>query len=196
VRSPNQREWVLLGLLAVVLLGMLYLRSGGIGGGAGARSGGAAPELGEVPQVHLDWLSQPAEQYDPQGRNLFAYGPPPSTGRATPPPPPQRQPPPRIERPPRVEPPPQRQPQPARATGPQPPKPSFKYLGYLGPKDNRIAVFEPGGTEKQMLLAGAGDVVEREFRVVEFKYEVVVLGYTDSRFAGQTTEITIEGKNK
>ena len=40
----------------------------------------------------------------------------------------------------------------------------------------------------------AGTVVEKDFRVLEFKYETVVLGFTDPEFEGQTTELQIKKK--
>ena len=48
--------------------------------------------------------------------------------------------------------------------------------------------------EDPMILAQIGDVVQKEFRIVEFKYQTVVLGYTDEEFAGQTTELEFKKK--
>ena len=42
-----------------------------------------------------------------------------------------------------------------------------------------------------MVLARTGDTVQVQFKVVDFKYEVVVLGFTDKRFSEETTELTI-----
>jgi hypothetical protein len=71
-------------------------------------------------------------------------------------------------------------------TGPKPPAINFTYLGYLGPKNGKIAVFEDGN---QVMLARAGDVVKDQFRVVEFGFEAVVMGYVDERFKDQTSEL-------
>ena len=40
-----------------------------------------------------------------------------------------------------------------------------------------------------MTLARAGDIVEKQFRLVEFKYESVIMGYVDERFKDKTTEL-------
>ena len=56
----------------------------------------------------------------------------------------------------------------------------------MGHKDNKIAVFEDGDA---ILIAQAGEVVEKDFVVVEFKYDSILMGYTDEQFTGQTTEL-------
>ena len=40
-----------------------------------------------------------------------------------------------------------------------------------------------------MILARAGDVVEGSFRLREFRYESVIFGFTNSKFADKTTEL-------
>jgi hypothetical protein len=140
--------------------------------------------LGEPPLIQIDRLARGAESFDPKARNLFQYSAPPRP--AAPPPPPT--PPPKRE-PPRVrKPPPSRQQQQAQTAELQPPKIKFEFIGVLGPKDAKIAVFEQPG-EEEILLARAGEVVERKFRLLEFKYEAVVMGYTDERFKDKTTEL-------
>ncbi len=64
---------------------------------------------------------------------------------------------------------------------PAPPPIDLRYLGYLGPKDDRIAVFEDG---KNLLVARKGEVVKDQFRVVEVKWETVVLGFVRAEFKG------------
>jgi hypothetical protein len=86
-------------------------------------------------------------------------------------------------------PPPTRQQQPAQPAAPEPPKIKFEFIGVLGPKDAKIAVFEQPG-EQQILLARMGEVVEKKFRLLAFKYEAVVMGYTDKRFKDKTTELS------
>ena len=71
---------------------------------------------------------------------------------------------------------------------PQPPGIPLKFIGYLGPKDDRIAVFEDG---KELYIAQAGEVVQEQFRVVEIRFETVVMGYTDEKWAGRTRELTL-----
>jgi hypothetical protein len=182
MRKLSTREYVLIVLLGVVAIVLFYYnRGGGLGVGTGNAQIGDDMKLGEPPRVRLDRLARTLDSYDPEGRDLFAY--------YTPPPPKQevvrRPAPPPVERPPqqqRVA----RPTPPPRQTGPTPPAINFTYLGYLGPKDNKIAVFEDG---QDVMLARAGDVVKDQFRVVEFGYEAIVMGYVDERFKDQTSEL-------
>lgn len=187
-RKLTPREKTLLTVLAVgLVIAFVALRGEGLGlGSPAAVEAIVEGPVGDPPVVRVDLLAQTAANYDPGGRNLFDYytPPPPPPPPAPPPPPP---PPPRkdIERP---LPPPPRNPVPAEPT---PPFPKFKYLGYLGPKDRRIAAFEVDAGAKPV-LAAVGDVVEREFRLLEFRYESVVFGYTDERFKNRTTELGMD----
>jgi hypothetical protein len=186
MRKLSGREKVLIGMALAAGLGYLLLRGGALGGGGAEEADDLLlPFEGEPPIVRLDRLATLSDDYDPKGRDLFKYGPPPGRAKPPPPPPPRRETP-KIERPtpsPRPKPPPREPPK------PKPPTPSFDYLGYLGPKDDRIAVFGKG---EDMLLARVGDVVQDQFRVLEFKYEVIVMGFTDDRFRGETTELSVK----
>ena len=187
MRGPTRREFGMLALLGVVAIGLLYFGEGNILSGGTAVDVEPSGELDEAPVVYLSRLGLDPEGYNPQGRDLFKYGPPPRVHRPVPPPVvrqptvrPQRQPPKPQVRPPA--------PKVDRApVGPRPPKPDFKYLGFLGPKGNRIFVFADG---EDLMLARVGETVQQEFKVVEFKYEAVVMGYTDERFTDMTTELT------
>ncbi len=189
-RKPTSREYFLIGVLAVAGIVALYVGRGGgfnLGGEAGA-SKGEPLSIGEGPQVHMERLTQRAEAYDPRARNLFAYWTPP------PPPPPKlasRPKPKPVVTLPKPKPPPP-PPRTNRPRGPRPPGIAFTYLGNLGPKNNRIAVFEQGDGE--MMLARAGETVRKHFRVVRFGYEAVVMGYTDERFKDRTTELPMRPK--
>jgi len=44
------------------------------------------------------------------------------------------------------------------------------------------------------MLARVGDVVEAKFKLLEFKYEKVVLGYTDERFKDSKTELEMSAR--
>jgi hypothetical protein len=68
----------------------------------------------------------------------------------------------------------------------QPPRIPYQYIGYLGPKDDRIAVFQEGEAQ---YLARTGELVQDTFKVVEIRYESVVMGFTDPEFAGRTREL-------
>lgn len=189
MRKPTPRETVMLVALGVIALVMAFRidwQSVGLGGGnAGLDEGD--DKIGEAPIIRLSRLNQDPAGYDPKGRNLFEYGPPPrakTTPRPMPPPPKQE----KIERkaqptlPPRPTTPPP--PPPVRA-----PQPQFKYIGFMGPKDNKIAVFDAGD---ETLLAQVGDIVQDQFLVREFKYRKVILGYTDRRFAEQSAELEMK----
>ena len=69
---------------------------------------------------------------------------------------------------------------------PQPPAITFNYVGYLGPKNDRIAVFEDG---ENVVLAKKGERLREEFKVMDIRYESVVLGYTRKEFKDQTREL-------
>jgi len=182
-RKITGREYFLIAIL-VAATGIAYytLRRPG-GGGAGDDEVAAASDLGDPPVVHMARLAGTTEDYDPQGRDLFKY--------YTPPPPPRAAPPPRVVREPPKQPvkaavPRVTTPDVRGPSIPQPPRIPFQYIGHLGPKDSRIAVFEQG---EEILVARAGEVLNDQFRVVEFKYEAVVMGYTDKRFSDKTTEL-------
>ncbi len=181
MRKLSTREYVLLGFLAVVAVALFYFnRDARMGGGPGRGDRDEELDFGEAPVVYMDRLVARNIDYDAEGRNLFKYYTPPPQRIERPAPPPRREPPKPPPRPREVTrdlPPP---------SGPKPPPINFAYLGYLGPKDNKIAVFENG---QEILLARAGDVVQQQFRVVEFGYESIVMGYVDARFEDETTEL-------
>jgi len=182
-RKLSGREYFLMGVLAIAAGTVLFWGERGQLFERTEEAAGRSAGLGDAPQVHWDRLTAGPEAYDPGGRNLFQYYTPPPPPRAAAKP---------IERPvaraappPRTTPPPQARQQPTRNVA-RPPTPSFKYLGFLGPKDDKIAVFEQG---QELELVRVGEIVQKEFRLVEFKYEGVVIGYVDERFADQTTEL-------
>ena len=72
---------------------------------------------------------------------------------------------------------------------PKAPRPSFRYIGFMGPKNNKIAVLEKG---EQVLLAEIGEVVEKQFVVRSFKYEILVLGFTAERWKDETHELPMK----
>jgi hypothetical protein len=182
------REFVLLVVLLAAAVWVIFFRGEGRlfgGGGGGERE--AAP-LGDAAlfAVHLDRLLGEGDGYDPGGRNLFQYYVPPR-----PKPKPQvrtQQPRKPVNRTPtttRTASPPK-----PRNTAPKPPRVTFKYLGFLGPKEDKIAVFEKGQGD-ELELARIGEVIQGAFKLVGFGYESVELGYTDERFSDQTTELSM-----
>ncbi len=186
-RKPTPREYFFIVVLAVIGVAYLLYRDEGMLFGGGQEEQKRSGPVGVAPIVQLAQLSAEPEDYDPKGRNLFEYYTPP---------PPQRKAP--VVQQPVVKPPPPTVPQdrqPSRVNPNQvqqaqlrPPNINFKYLGYLGPKEDKIAVFEHG---EGMMLARQGEVVEKDFLLVEFKYESVVMGYVDTKFRGMTTELNM-----
>lgn len=186
-RKPTPREYFFIGVLAAIAVVYLLYRDEGRLFGGGREEQKKSGPMGIAPIIQLAQLSAEPEDYDPKGRNLFEY--------YTPPPPKRKAPvvkKPVVKKPPttvaqRSQP---RKVNPNRVQQPQlrPPNINFKYLGYLGPKTDKIAVFEHG---EEMLLAREGEVVEEDFLLVEFKYESVVMGYVDTKFKGMTTELNM-----
>jgi hypothetical protein len=186
MRKPTGRESFFIVVLAAFGLAYLAYRDDGRLFGSGQEEQKKSAALGIAPIVRMADLAAHSEDYDARGRNLFEY--------YTPPPPPRKAPPQRnvVKAPPPIR---KATPPVAGANrggpvnaGVTPPTINFKYLGYLGPKNDKIAVFEDG---EGMLLARFGETVEKEFTVVEFKYESVVMGYVDTRFKDMTTELNM-----
>jgi hypothetical protein len=176
---------------------------------------GAVNKLASVklPGVLLDKLEEEAVHYDPSQRNIFRYGniplPPPSpeelarieeARRAA-----------EVARQAAIEQENQRllqaqeeaaklaaQPPIDPATGlpegvtpPPPPKPvpptiPFRYSGYLGSERNKMAVLYTG---EDMMMARKGDVVEKQFRVLDIGYDWIKIGYIDPQFADQSQKL-------
>jgi len=180
-RKLTLREKILSGLLvASALLVYRYWGSEGINFGARLDTAPDERALGAPPRVRMDLLEQGATGFDPRGRNLFDYYTPPPPPRAmvyAPPPPPVHV----VATPP--PPPPTYAP---RETVVPPPLPAFQYLGYIGPKDAKIAIFDAG---KGTILKRTGEVVQEEFRLLEFRHDGVTLGYTNAKWKSQTTEL-------
>jgi hypothetical protein len=185
MRKPTGREYFFIVVLAAFGIGYLAYRDDGrlFGGGRDEQKKSGA--FGIAPIVRMAQLAARTEDYNPRGRNLFEY--------YTPPPPPRKEPAQRAAPPKPQSKAPVSRPAPTRRVeakpvnaGLRPPNINLTYLGYLGPKDDKIAVFEDG---EDMLLARAGEIVHKDFTVVEFKFESVVMGYVDTRFKEMTTEL-------
>jgi hypothetical protein len=80
--------------------------------------------------------------------------------------------------------PPVRTPPPVRVASA--PKPPFTFIGIVGPKDSKIAVFEEGQT---VMIANIGEVIKEPFLLKKVGFESVVIGYTDDRYKDKTTEL-------
>ena len=196
---------VLLAVMAIVAWWNLSVdTTGGRAPAARGGSGGRA-DITTLRVYPVQWasLSAPRPGYDPSGRNIFQFGviapppPPPLTAaekaaieeaqrraeearrkameeeaarqkavqeamaNATPTPPPPPPPPPR----------------------PQPPPINYKFIGYIGPSDHKIAVLHNG---TDMIFARQGDEVEKGIKILEIGYESIKFGFTDPQFKGES----------
>ncbi|MFQ5719740.1 MAG: hypothetical protein ACE5IK_09325 [Acidobacteriota bacterium] len=215
------RQHVFLGIL-LALVGYVvlpYLRSSDSTQSRGAAATQTAGDFDIPPELDLSIRAARRPEFNPSGgRNLFAYGRPPR---------PMIPPPPKTKRP---KPPPTKlpiqtaaaggpstqgvtPPPPPVATapaGPTPPPVNFKYIGYMGPSDHRIAVFTirtDDGSEIALARVGEAprvgssgdleDIQKRldEFRVVNIGYEEVEIGYADDVFADQTKTLMMGGRS-
>lgn len=201
MRKLTTREIYLVGILALGGVGYLWYWSqqGEILSGAqGAAEGAKVALANHAPVIPIHLVERKAEPYDRGGRNLFQYSKRPPTAeelaarrraeelarrqreeaekarlaaleaqrlaaQAAPPPP-------------------------QGPVMPQPPGIPLEYIGYFGPKEDKIAVFLNG---EEQLLARAGDTLQDRFRVVEIRFETVVMGYTDPRFEDRTRELAV-----
>lgn len=75
---------------------------------------------------------------------------------------------------------------------PQPPAIPFTFIGYFGPADNRLAVFQTQGSNV-LLLARKGETVLNQFRVVDIGYESAEIGFQGFK---ETRRIPLIGGGK
>lgn len=186
MRKLTSREvFLILVVAALAILGWVYGRGGHLGGGAGAAEELGELSFGDPPVVELARLGLQPDDYNSNARNLFRYYTPPPPPRVAAPPVQRQAPPPRTAAPPV-------KPQTPRTLAPpvqQAPRPGFRYIGFMGPKDNKIAVLEKGD---DVILAAVGEVVDQHFVIREFKYETLVIGYTAERWADEQTELPMK----
>ncbi|MEE9219525.1 MAG: hypothetical protein V3U98_10720 [Acidobacteriota bacterium] len=207
-----ERREIWLGVLALILLVIFYQQVQGwlvgslppdlTAAGEGQQGGGAVSDA--VQEVRLSDLSLAPVAYDPSGRNLFQYGQPPAPPK---PPTPVVDPLAELRR--RQEEEAKRkrveeilrrkreqekktqeqrqalQPTPrpaARPAGPTPPAVNYKFVGYLGRPERKIAVLQHDG---EVILKHEGERLGDDFVVREIRFDMVELGYTDPRFKDQ-----------
>ena len=207
-RKPSRREVLLVGFLGLALAVWLWRAWGTEAPAASAESGGKRADakkdvvLGIAPVVHMELLDKAVVKYDQNGRDLFKYSVrPPSWAqvkqmraaaaaaakaqreaeeRA------------RLEAIERAKQEAERQAylaaHPVPPPPPQPPAIAFKFLGFVGPPNGRIAAFEEN---EQTFVAKTGEIVKKEFRIDEIKYESVVISYVNPTFKGQVRELPL-----
>ncbi|MBI1951850.1 MAG: hypothetical protein HYS34_10885 [Acidobacteria bacterium] len=213
-RLKERQKEIILGALLVAIAFVVWQNlGGGPGGPGGTAPAGGGPRI-DLPGItkmmpQVDWaaLSAPRPFYDPSGRNIFQFGviPPPPPPKLTPqeeaaieaarlraeeerkrqeellrkqqeetaaqvkaqqeilanqpPPPPPK---------------------------PQPPPINYKFIGYVGPSENKIAVLHDG---TDLIFVRQGEKLGGQFKILEIGYESIKFGYTDSRFKGETTTL-------
>ena len=69
---------------------------------------------------------------------------------------------------------------------PQPPAINYKFIGYFGPSENKIAILNDG---TDLIFVRQGERVGGQFKILEIGYESVKFGYTDPKFKGETTTL-------
>jgi len=209
-----KRKELILGMLLVATAVALWQNFGGGGGAAGpggpGRPGPAARvKLEDIRLPGVNWaaLTAPRPAYDPSGRNIFTWGaipvptPPPLTPEelkalekarlaaeaarkaaeeaaakaakeaadkaaeeqvriaSLPPPPPPK---------------------------PVPPVITYKFIGYVGPSENKIAILYDG---TDTIFVRQGEKLAGQFKIMEIGYESIKFGYTDPKFKGETTTL-------
>lgn len=211
--KARQKE-LILGALLVAIAFVVWQNLGGgagPGGGAAPPGGGSRVDLPTLEKLipKVDWaaLTAPRPAYDPSGRNIFQFGaipaptPVPLTAqekaaieaarKAA-----------EEERKRQEE--LMRQQQAAAAAAqqaeqtriaslppPPPPKPvppaiNYKFIGYVGPSDSKIAVLHDG---TDLIFVRQGEKIGGQFKILEIGYESIKFGYTDPRFKGETTTL-------
>lgn len=209
--KQRRREMTLGGVLVVLaILLWIQMDRAPAGRSTGLSAPGGRPaDLSGLKIFNVPWAALDADRpgYDPSGRNIFQFG-------VIPPPPPpkltpqeqaaiaeaqrraeeerQRQ----IELQRQQEAQRQQETQrqleiqaslpPPPPPKPQPPPIAYKFIGYIGPPEAKIAVLHDG---TDMVFARQGEVIGKGFRILEIGYESIKFGYTDAQFKGETTTL-------
>ena len=77
-------------------------------------------------------------------------------------------------------------PEPAKPVKPPPPTIEFRYVGLFGPKGERIAVLMDG---EEPLLVKVGQVVKKDFKVINIGMEWADIGYVNPEYRDVTKRI-------
>jgi hypothetical protein len=210
----DKKKEIILGALLVAIAYALWHNLGG-GGDAAPVAGPARPgavarvKIDDIKLPNVNWaaLSAPRPVYDPNGRNIFTWG------VIIPPPPPPMTPQEKAalekaqhdaevarkaaeeaaakaaaEQQVKVQ---EQAKILASQPPPTPPKPvppaiNYKFIGYFGPSENKIAILNDG---TDLIFVRQGEKIGGQFRILEIGYESVKFGYTDPKFKGETTTL-------
>jgi hypothetical protein len=66
---------------------------------------------------------------------------------------------------------------------PQPPPIPYKFIGYIGPADNKVAILHDG---TDVLFVRRGETLPKGIKVLEVGYESIKFGFTDPQFKDQS----------
>lgn len=77
-------------------------------------------------------------------------------------------------------------PEPAKPVKPPPPTIDFRYVGIFGPKGSRIAVLMDG---EEPLLVRVGQVVKKDFRIIDIGMEWTDVGYVNPEYRDVTKRL-------
>lgn len=193
---------IMLIVLGVALIVVVYYQLSGLeffgGGNALSASLGSVgnnpgnPVKYDVPALRLDLLSMSSPEFDPSGRNLFNYSKPKPTpeeleamrkaqeeARRRAEEERKRR---EEERKKRAE---QAQQQATiRAQGPPPPPPvTFRFVGYLGRPQDKIAVLEEGD---DIYFGKEEEIVKEHFKIVKIDFDSVIIGYDKPEWQSKT----------
>lgn len=217
----EKKKEILLGVLIVAIVVVLWQRLGGEQAGPPGSRGGAGgrADISALKVFPVEWSALTATRpaYDPTGRNIFQFGviPPPPPPKLTPEEEAaireaqrkaeeERQKALELQR--------QQQEQQAQVAQqlaqqqaqqqantpppppprPQPPAINYKFIGYIGPPDRKIAVLHDG---TDLVFARQGDTVGKGFRILEIGYESIKFGYTDAQFRGEYQTLPMSSSN-
>lgn len=206
-RALSRREIYMIGGLGLAAAVWMWHSWGG--GAAPGADLGAGPEgakstfkVGEAPTVHMEHLDRSVVKYDDGGRDLFKYSPrPPSVAEVN-----------RMKAEARAAAEAQRKAEEAarlaaeqkakedavraeqaRLHPPPPPEPTpppvmFQFMGFVGPPSDRVAAFEQNN---ETFVAKTGEVIRKDFKLEEIRYESVLISYVNPQFKGKTRELPL-----
>jgi hypothetical protein len=66
---------------------------------------------------------------------------------------------------------------------PQPPPIPYKFIGYIGPVENKVAVLHDG---TDLIFVRRGDELPKGIKVLEIGYESIKFGFTDPQFKDES----------
>jgi hypothetical protein len=75
---------------------------------------------------------------------------------------------------------------------PQPPPIPYKFIGYIGPADNKVAILHDG---TDVLFVRRGETLPKGIKVLDVGYESIKFGFTDPQFKNQSQTLPMSSTN-